>query len=106
MRSVPLEEQEVTINLYPPQTDECADVFSSIPTWTRRMHKLAEKHPDDVTITPVSDGIVARVPRKWIRVSPPRQVNMTEEKRQEIVRRMTEVRRKQLEEKANGNDSV
>lgn len=77
-----LEEQELTINVYPRQIDSRADVFSSIPYWTKRLQKLASARPDAVSVRETGDGVFASVPLEWIKVSPPRQVNLTDEQRQ------------------------
>lgn len=59
-----------------------------------RMKKLAEKHPDEVKIVAENkDGsICVHVPWKWVKISPPRQLNLTDEQRAERVARLNAVR--------------
>jgi len=51
-----------------------------------KMKKYKEDYPDDVEIVPVKDSnvIVCRFPAKWVKVSPPRKIEMDDEKRSEI----------------------
>jgi len=60
-------------------TLDAAYVSSDEPRWKSRILKLAESHPDQVTIIrrpEVNDGCVyATVPVKWIRIMPPRKMS-------------------------------
>jgi hypothetical protein len=53
--------------------------------------RLAEKYPDDVTIRIMpedNDGqILAWIPKKWIRISPPKKMDYTDEQRAELSER-------------------
>ena len=60
--------------------------------WVNRVRKLAEENPEEVRIIAQpeeNDGcIYAELPAKWLRVQPPRKLNLTEEELQERVNRI------------------
>ena len=60
--------------------------------WKSRMTKLAEQYPDQVLITVKpedNDGCMnAYVPAKWLKIVPPRKLNLTEEQRKERIAHM------------------
>lgn len=60
------------------------------------MRRLKEKYPDDVEILDepeTNDGCLnGRVPVKWIKIVPPRQVTMTDERKQELRERLAAAR--------------
>lgn len=60
-------------------TLDAAYVSSDEPRWKKRILKLAEAYPDDVTLLrrpEVNDGcIYATVPVKWIRIMPPKRMS-------------------------------
>lgn len=62
--------------------------------WINKLKKLKSEHPDEVDIlfTPEeNDGmLVARVPKRWIKIVPPRR--MSEEQRQACVERLAKMR--------------
>lgn len=81
-------------------TDERHATFSSSETkWINKITKLYEKHPDKVEIiyTPESNNgtIYAHVPKSWLKISPPRQVNYTDEQRAAMAERLAAARNKQ-----------
>lgn len=57
-----------------------------------RIKKLAERFPDEVEI--ISDGksIVAHIPSKWVKVNPPKQVDISDERREELAERCRNLR--------------
>lgn len=59
------------------RNSKTATVCFTQSKYINKIKKLAEKYPDEVTITHENkDGsIVAYIPVKWIKVSPPRQVS-------------------------------
>lgn len=63
-------------------------------TWKNRLVKLAEQHPDEVECVVVNrDGsVMFHIPASWVKVKPPRKVEMTEERRQELADRMRRMR--------------
>lgn len=70
--------------------DKTATVSFTQGRYITRIRKLAEKYPDECQITAENkDGsIVAHIPTKWVRVSPPKQISEeTKEKLAEQLRR-------------------
>lgn len=61
-----------------------------------RLAKLAERYPDDVKlVSNNADGSVYyHIPFKWVKLSPPRKVEMTDEKRVALANRMRAMREK------------
>ena len=53
--------------------------------WINKLRKLAHERPDECIILKQpeeNDGFIyAKFPQKWVRVNPPKVVNMTEEER-------------------------
>lgn len=70
--------------------------------WINKMRKMAEQHPDEcqITVQPENnDGCInAKFPDKWLKVSVPRSVNMTEEQRQAAADRLRRMRDANSEE--------
>lgn len=68
--------------------DSHATVWSSERKWINKIIKLQQEHPNDVEIKYLpenNDGtILAHVPKNWLKISPPRQVNMTEERKAQL----------------------
>ncbi len=81
--------------------------FSSDEHWWReRILKLAEKHPGEITILKrpeENDGcLYAIIPKKWVKVVPPRTRDLTEEQLEELRERMKKaqaVRKENLQKK-------
>jgi hypothetical protein len=73
-------------------TTECAYVSSDERHWVSRIRKLAEQNPEQVRIIrqpEQNDGcIYATVPVKWVRITPPRKLELTDEQRAEIADRL------------------
>lgn len=72
-------------------------VFSSDERkWIAKINKLKEQFPDCVVIkrTPEeNDGmLIAHLPKEWMKITPPRKVNITEERRAVLIERMNLVR--------------
>lgn len=63
-------------------------------TWKNRLFKLAEQHPDEVECVAVNrnGSVMFHIPASWVKVKPPRKVEMTEERRQELADRMRRMR--------------
>lgn len=76
--------------------DNYATFCSGERKWVSKINKLKEQYPDDVQITqsPESNGgiIVAHIPKSWLKVSPPKKVNMTEERRQKLAENLKKAR--------------
>lgn len=77
------------------------DKFCAISTGEmavkNRLAKLAESHPDDVKLIAKNDGgsVYYHIPFKWVKLSPPRKVEMTDEKREALTERLKLAREKQ-----------
>lgn len=80
-------------------TDKTLFVSSDHQKWINRIRKLAEAYPRDVTIENKpedNDGcICATMPAEWLRISPPRKVDMTDERKAELAERLKMMREKQ-----------
>ena len=76
--------------------DKHATFCSSERKWINKIYKLKEKYPNDVHIEvseEENDGmIIARVPKTWMKLSPPKQVNFTDEQRAAMAERMRAAR--------------
>ena len=59
-------------------------------TWKNRLAKLAEQNPADVECVAVNrDGsVMYHVPASWVKVRPPRKVNLTAEQKAAFAERM------------------
>lgn len=75
------------------QGSETATIFSEQEKWVNKILKYAESHPDEVKVeTRNADGsIVATVPVKWMKLSPPRK--MSEEQIEAARQRMIAMRK-------------
>ncbi len=64
--------------------------------WITRIRKLAASHPAEVTIIcqpETNNGcIYAKVPQRWLRIAPPRKMNLTEEQRRVAAERFKKYR--------------
>ena len=53
-----------------------------------RVMKLAEEYPDEVEIRrePGENGgfLVAKIPAKWVKITPPRRLELTDERKEEL----------------------
>jgi hypothetical protein len=80
-------------------TEKTLFVSSDHQKWINRIRKLSEQYPDDVTIKhrpEENDGcICATMPSEWLRISPPRKVEMSEERKAELSERLRMARKKQ-----------
>lgn len=76
--------------------DPHATFCSAERKWVNKILKLKESYPDEVDIREYpesNDGIiVAHIPKKWLKISPPRQVNMTDEQKAALAERMAAAR--------------
>lgn len=62
--------------------------------WKAKIKKLAEKFPDEVEIVSEDEhSICARVPAAWVKLSPKRIMNYTEEQKAAMVERMRKNRK-------------
>lgn len=76
--------------------DKHATFCSGERKWVNKINKLHEQYPDEVQIiqSPESNGgiILAHIPKSWLKVSPPKKVNMTEERKQQLSERLKKTR--------------
>ena len=86
--SYSLEEQETTINLYPKQMSDKAEIFTCIPSMITRLRKLAKDHPSDVCIRDKDGCLLCTVPFDWIKIGPKRRVAQTEEQKRANIARL------------------
>lgn len=72
--------------------DEHAFFSANEKRHVKNILRLAEQYPDEVTvkILPEKNGghILAWIPKRWIRISPPRKLDLTNEQRAAISDRM------------------
>lgn len=68
--------------------------FTDEGFWVRRIEKLAAEHPDEVQIvTRNKDGsIIAHLPKKWMRIAPPKKMNLSDEQRAERAAQLKQAR--------------
>ena len=78
--------------------DDCATFSSSERKLINKILKYAESHPDSVRIKCYPEDnfgeIVADIPKNWLKISPPRTVNYTEEQRAAMAERMKNIKSK------------
>ena len=94
-KSVSVEEQETTFNLYPKITGTSCDIYSCEPAMIKRIKKYAERYPQELKIEKEDAyGIFASCPRDWFPFKPPRRLTspMSEERKKAAAERMAAVR--------------
>lgn len=71
---------------------------SSERKWINKILKYAESHPNEVRIRCYPDDnfgeLVAYIPKRWLKISPPRKVELTDEQREALAERMRNARSK------------
>ena len=79
--------------------DDYAVFSSSEKRWINKILKMHEKYPDKVQIVHYPENnygtIYAYIPKKWLKLSPPRQVNYTDEQKAAMAKRLAAARNKQ-----------
>ena len=82
--------------------DKTATFCSSEQKWINKILKLKAAHPDDVEILYMPEDnqgyILAHIPKKWLKISPPRQVNYTDEQKAAMAERLAAARGKRVSE--------
>lgn len=90
------EVNETCVNHVAP--DKTIGFCSSEIRWINRILKLHAKHPDEVNITHKPEDnhgmLCADLPVSWLKISPPRQVNYTDEQRAAMAERLAAAREK------------
>ena len=82
------EEQETTINIFPANISDKAEIYTCIPGMITRMKNLAVKYPQDVAIRDDGDSIFCTVPIDWVKVSPKRKCTLTDEQKRANAERL------------------
>ena len=81
--------------IYNIKGEQTASITAAIDTrWKRKIEKLAEERPDECKILARNEdgSIFAHIPIKWVNISPPRKVEMSEERKAELAERLRKVR--------------
>lgn len=72
---------------------EIAYFSSDERKWINRVHKLKEQYPDEVRIIAEPDNndgcIYCELPAKWLKVNPPRKMDLTDEQRRDVAKRLS-----------------
>lgn len=78
--------------------DKDAFFCSGETKWINKILKLKAAHPDKVQIEMMPEdnqgNILARFPKSWLKISPPRQVNYTDEQKAAMAERLVAAREK------------
>ena len=78
--------------------DNHATFCSSEKKWINKIIKLHAAHPDEVEILYMPEDnygvILAHIPKTWLKVSPPKKMNLTDEQRAAAAERMRQARPK------------
>lgn len=82
--------------------DEPTATFCSSETkWINKILRLHGQHPDEVKIIHYPEEnhgvLLARIPKSYMKVAPPRQVNYTDEQKAAMAERLMAVREKKGE---------
>ena len=76
--------------------EDHATFCSAERKWINKINRLHEAYPNEVQIvyTPEENNgvIYAHVPKTWMRLSPPKKMNLTEEQRAAAAERMRKAR--------------
>lgn len=82
--------------------DKTIGFCSSERKWINKVLKLAEQRPNDVNIRYMPEDnqgmLCADLPASWLKISPPRQTNYTDEQRAAMVERLAAARDKKANE--------
>lgn len=82
--------------------DKTATVCTSETKWINKILRLYGQHPDEVKIIYYPEDnhgvLIATVPKSYMKISPPRQVNYTEEQKVAMAERLAAAREKKVEE--------
>lgn len=79
------------------QQDEEATVMTHDPSLKRKLDKLCEERPDDIQMTLECKGSKNYIfPKKWIKITPPRKSNLTDEQKAAAAERLHAARNKKV----------
>lgn len=76
------------------RNQETATVCFCQGRYISKIKALKEEYPDlvDICVENEDGSIVAHIPTKWVKISPPKQVDMSEERKEELRNRLAEYR--------------
>lgn len=74
--------------------ESTAQVFTYHRALQNKLNKLLETNPEISVLRSGDEWIEYMVPKSWIKVSPPRQVNYTDEQRAAMAERLAAARNK------------
>ncbi len=77
------------------QEEDGAEVFTYHRALQNKLNKLVGTNPDITILRQDEECATYRVPKNWIKVSPPRQVNYSDEQRAAMAERLAAARRQQ-----------
>ena len=82
------------------RNQQTATVCFSQGRFINKIKALKEKYPDDVNICVENEdgSIVAHIPTRWVKIAPPRQVDITEERKEELRQQLERARAERNEE--------
>lgn len=77
-------------------TDNYATFCTAEKKWINKIHKLQQTHAHEIEILyePEDNGgiLLCHIPKNWLKVSPPRKINLTEAQRAERAERLKNAR--------------
>lgn len=85
-------ERETIINFN--EEEKVASVYTYNKSLRNKLNKLVGVHPDIHVIRSSDEMSEFEVPKSWIKVSPPKQVNLSDEQRAAIAARLQASRNK------------
>lgn len=82
---------------------ECATVTFTQGRFKNKIRELAKEYPGECEIVCENDdgSMVAHIPTSWVRVRPPRIVDITEERKEELRKQLEVCRENKTKEKAH-----
>lgn len=88
-------ERETIINFN--EAEPTANVYTCNRRLQNKLNKLIGVNPDISELRKDNEAVTYRVPKNWIKVSPPRQVNYTDEQKAAMAERLAAAREKKGE---------
>ena len=79
------------------EAETTASVYTHKPPLIRKLKKLAEERPEECSLAKVTHNNLAydfTVPKSWIKITPPKRMQLTQEQRQELSARMQKLHSK------------
>ena len=80
--------------------DAHATFYTSEAKWMRKIKKLQAEHPDEVQIVNETESdMLIHIPKTWMRISPPKKMNLTDEQRAAAAQRLAKHRAQKGQDK-------